>query len=53
MVDNAAGPTNAAGRYTVRGFCGDYEVTVPAGGKSTSRRVTLFRGGVTLRVTLS
>ena len=42
---NLDGVTDARGRFTARGFCGDYEVTVEHGGKTVSRRVALPQAG--------
>jgi GH35 family endo-1,4-beta-xylanase len=49
---NADGKTGAAGNYAVRGFLGDYVVTVSAGGKKTSVPMRLTSRSAPLRVTL-
>jgi len=47
------GRTNAAGRYDVQGFLGDYEVTVTAAGHSRGvKRTTLPKSGAEMPVTL-
>lgn len=47
------GTTDGAGRYGVRGFLGDYEITVTANGRSVSQTVSLPRQGLTVPVTMS
>lgn len=49
---NADGTTDAQGRYTTRGFLGDYEITVTSGDRTKSAKVSLDRDGETLRVVL-
>ena len=49
---NADGKTNRAGAYTARGFFGDYEVTVTAGGKTKSVPVVLGHEGKTIRLAI-
>ena len=44
--------TDAAGAVKVRGFLGDYDVTVFANGKTTSKTVTLTRDGTRLDLRL-
>lgn len=48
---NADGATDASGRFAVRGFLGDYDITVTVGGKSVAKQVRLDKGGVTVRFT--
>ncbi|MBN2352278.1 MAG: endo-1,4-beta-xylanase [Spirochaetales bacterium] len=43
---NAAGKTGAAGTFETRGFLGDYEITVTAGGKKKNARLNLEAGDV-------
>ena len=49
---NADGKTGKDGRYGVRGFLGDYEVTVRAEGKSEMAKGTLAKEGGTIAVAL-
>ena len=49
---NAQDKTDEAGRCDVRGFLGDYEVTVTSGGQSRVVKTTLAKGGRRLTVTL-
>jgi endo-1,4-beta-xylanase len=42
---NADGKTSAQGTFVTRGFLGDYEIEVKAGGKSKTIRVTLPKEG--------
>lgn len=49
---NADGATGAEGSYAVRGFLGDYEVTVTKGSKTVTVPVKLGKEGLTLPVTL-
>lgn len=48
---NAQGTTGAQGGYKVRGFQGDYEVTVSHNGKTKTIKATLPSEGRTLNVT--
>lgn len=47
-----AGKTAADGRFATRGFLGDYEVTVTAGGKTNTVRAALPQAGATVAVTM-
>ncbi len=49
---NVEGKTGAAGAYATRGFLGDYNVTVTAGGKTKTVKTTLTGAGQTVRVAL-
>jgi GH35 family endo-1,4-beta-xylanase len=49
---NATGTTDARGECRLRGFLGDYQVTVEQGGRSENVACTLGRDGVLLRVQL-
>ncbi|MEW6046999.1 MAG: endo-1,4-beta-xylanase [Bacillota bacterium] len=49
---NEAGTTDANGTFATRGFLGDYEVEVSAGGRRETVAVRLPREGATLRVVL-
>lgn len=49
----ANGLTNTDGRYTIRGFNGDYEVVVKQGGTVISRQTVLTAKGQTLVVNLT
>jgi endo-1,4-beta-xylanase len=49
---NADGRTAEDGSYAVRGFLGDYQVTVRAGGREKVVPVSLPRAGTTVRVVL-
>ena len=42
---NARGKTGAQGNFATRGFLGDYEIEVKAGGKAKTVRVSLPKGG--------
>jgi len=42
---NTAGKTDGQGAYTTRGFLGDYDIEVQAGGKTKTVRATLSKGG--------
>jgi GH35 family endo-1,4-beta-xylanase len=42
---NAQGKTSAQGNFATRGFLGDYEIEVKAGGKAKTVRVSLPKGG--------
>jgi GH35 family endo-1,4-beta-xylanase len=42
---NAHGKTSAQGNFATRGFLGDYEIEVKAGGKAKTVRVSLPKGG--------
>lgn len=48
---NVQGQTDTAGRYAVRGFLGDYEVTVTYGRQSRVVKATLPKDGAKLTVT--
>ena len=50
---NTTGRTDAAGSHVTRGFLGDYEVEVKAGGDRKVRSAKLERGGTMLRVDLA
>jgi GH35 family endo-1,4-beta-xylanase len=45
-----SGDTDAEGAWSVRGFHGDYELSVSAGGKSRSKKVRLGPEGATVRI---
>ncbi len=49
---NLTGLSNASGGYSVRGFVGQYKITVSKNGKSVSRIVTLRRTGNSFSFTL-
>lgn len=49
---NADGASDATGSYQVRGFLGDYEVTVTQGGKTVTLPAKLGKEGLSLPVTL-
>jgi GH35 family endo-1,4-beta-xylanase len=49
---NATGKSNTRGEYSTRGFLGDYEITVSAGGKTKTVPSTLTRAGQTVSVKL-
>jgi GH35 family endo-1,4-beta-xylanase len=49
---NAQGRTDDAGRYGLRGFLGDYEVTVTSGGQTQVLKAALPKAGAKLAVTL-
>jgi endo-1,4-beta-xylanase len=48
----ATGATDRDGRFTTRGFLGDYEITVRAGERRATVKTQLLRGGMPLRVAL-
>jgi GH35 family endo-1,4-beta-xylanase len=49
---NADGKTGAQGTYATRGFLGDYEIVVKAGGKSKTERVSLTKEGAKVECVL-
>jgi endo-1,4-beta-xylanase len=49
---NADGKTAASGTFTTRGFLGDYEIEVKAGGKSKTVRASLPKQGATVECVL-
>jgi GH35 family endo-1,4-beta-xylanase len=49
---NASGSTAADGTYSTRGFRGDYEVTVTAGGKTAKAPAKIVKDGAELSVVL-
>jgi len=49
---DAAGKTDAGGKYLARGFLGDYQVEVVSGGKRKTVKATLKPGGGRLTVVL-
>lgn len=49
---NADGKTAAAGTFTARGFLGDYEIEVSAGGKSRTIRASLPKEGAAVECVL-
>ena len=49
---NEAGTTDAAGEMTVRGFLGDYEITVTRGGVAAGAAAALTREGATVDIRL-
>jgi GH35 family endo-1,4-beta-xylanase len=49
---NADGKTGAQGTYATRGFLGDYEIEVKAGGKSKTERVSLTKEGAKVECVL-
>ena len=49
---DAAGETGPDGRFAARGFYGDYDVTVTAGGKSKTVSASMPSGSLDLKVTL-
>ena len=50
---NAEGVTAADGKFSTRGFCGDYEIAIQSGKAAVTRRVTLPPTGTVLRVPLN
>jgi GH35 family endo-1,4-beta-xylanase len=50
---NAAGVTDATGRFAQRGFQGDYVVTVEAGGRRTEKTFTLAPGAQAADITIT
>jgi hypothetical protein len=48
----ATGATNAEGRFAVRGFLGDYELTVAKAGRVARRTFQLSKAGCSLRLVL-
>lgn len=49
---SADGRTDQIGAFAARGFLGDYEITVTAGGRTKIMPATLAAGGTTVRVAL-
>ena len=49
---DAQGKTGSDGAYKVRGFLGEYEITVASGGKSKTLKASLPHDGATVKVTL-
>ncbi|HXK03409.1 MAG TPA: hypothetical protein VMS37_13465 [Verrucomicrobiae bacterium] len=49
---NADGKTAASGTFTARGFLGDYEIEVKAGGKSKTIRASLPKEGAAVECVL-
>ena len=49
---NANGKTNGQGTYATRGFLGDYDIEVKAGGKTKTVQATLSKGGSKLECVL-
>ena len=49
---NASGATDAQGQYKTRGFLGDYEITVSAGGRSRTIKTTLKKENAPVEITL-
>ena len=49
---NANGKTSGQGTFTTRGFLGDYEIEVKAGGKTKTVRATLSKGGARIECVL-
>lgn len=49
---NAAGVANSKGEYKIRGFMGDYEITVTAGKKRITRKGRLSKNGANFKVAL-
>jgi endo-1,4-beta-xylanase len=49
---NADGKTGAKGTFTTRGFLGDYEIQVVAGGKSRTAKASLGKDGKTIECVL-
>jgi GH35 family endo-1,4-beta-xylanase len=47
---NKTTSTNAAGKSQVRGFLGDYKITVELDGQTVNEKTTLTRDGTTLRI---
>jgi endo-1,4-beta-xylanase len=45
-----AGASDAAGKYKVRGFLGDYAIKVTANGKTSEAKVKLVKEGATVKV---
>jgi GH35 family endo-1,4-beta-xylanase len=52
-MTKANGKANARGEYATRGFLGDYEITVTAGGKSKTVQSTLPKAGQTLTIKMN
>lgn len=51
-MTNADGKTDAHGTFSIRGFLGEYEIDVKAGGKSKTMRVSLPKEGARLECVL-
>jgi hypothetical protein len=49
---NADGRTGAKGTFTTRGFLGDYEIEVVAGGKTRTVNASLGKNGRTVECVL-
>jgi GH35 family endo-1,4-beta-xylanase len=49
----AEGVTAADGKFSTRGFCGDYEITVQSGGMTVKKQTKLSNQGAALRVELN
>ncbi len=49
---NAKGTTNTSGKYTTRGFCGEYKATVLVDGKETVQDFVLTNAGNTVEIIL-
>ncbi|MBZ5495664.1 MAG: endo-1,4-beta-xylanase [Acidobacteriia bacterium] len=49
---NASGKTGGQGTFATRGFLGDYEIEVKAGGKTKTVRATLSKGGARIECVL-
>jgi endo-1,4-beta-xylanase len=49
---NAAGKTGSQGTFAIRGFLGDYDIEVKAGGKSKTIHANLAKGGATAECVL-
>jgi GH35 family endo-1,4-beta-xylanase len=49
---NASGKTDTVGKYTVRGFLGDYSITVTGKDKSVETNTSLTKNGNTVRIVL-
>jgi hypothetical protein len=52
VATNANGKTGGEGTSSTRGFLGDYEISVKAGGKTKTVRATLCKGGASIECVL-
>ncbi|OGV38924.1 MAG: hypothetical protein A2X48_02035 [Lentisphaerae bacterium GWF2_49_21] len=49
---DTTGKSDAKGTYSIRGFMGDYEITVEANGKKQTEKAVLAKDGATIKVIL-
>jgi hypothetical protein len=52
VATNANGKTGGQGTFATRGFLGDYEIEVKAGGKTKTVRANLSKGGARIECVL-